>query len=54
MSTLPSLPFPFPPLPPSFLSSRGLTRLQDWCAVKAWDDGDTVSEQKLCLFLKPK
>jgi hypothetical protein len=41
----------FPPFLPSFLSSRGLTRLQDWCTVKAWDDGDTVSEQKLCLFL---
>jgi hypothetical protein len=41
---------PFPPsssssLPPllSFLSSMELTRLQDWCAVKAWDDGDMVS-----------
>jgi hypothetical protein len=50
-------PFPSPPsspltsLLPSFLSSKGLTRLQDWCAVKAWDDGDMVSEQKLCLFL---
>jgi hypothetical protein len=38
--------------PPSFRPVLPLTRpLQDWCEAKAFQDADTVSEDKLCLFL---
>jgi hypothetical protein len=36
---------------PFFLSSKELTWLQDWCVSKAFEDADTVSEEKLCSFL---
>jgi hypothetical protein len=37
---------------PSFLSSRELTWLQDWCVSQAFEDAETVSERKLCSFLE--